>query len=68
MTKGKKLRMRHIRSDMDAVALMVMTASGDKDTPDLLIEVISSAMKFLKSNPKTSIEKACEFGVNEWIK
>jgi uncharacterized protein (DUF111 family) len=35
---------------------------------DLTGEVIWSAMGYLKMNPSNTIEEACEFGLDEWIK
>ncbi len=68
MKKKAKLKRNHIHSDQDAVAHMLMNAAGDKDIPDLTIEIISSAMQYLKTFPHESIESACNYGMSEWIK
>jgi hypothetical protein len=68
MTKSKKIKKRHVHSVEDSVAHMLMSAGGDKDIPDLTVEVVASAMRYLKDNPQESIDSACEFGIGDWIK
>ena len=67
MVKGKKIRAAHIHSDEDAVALMIMTAHGDSKHKDLMVDVICSAMQYLKTNPDKTVEEACTFGVDKHI-
>jgi len=55
-----------IEQSIDAVADML--SNQDVIDNDIEVEVIWSAMMFLKNNPKATIQQACEHGVNEWIK
>lgn len=68
MNKKNKLKKKHIHTDEDAVAHMIMNAAGNDKIPDLSVEIITSAMRYLKMNPTESIESACAFGMSEWVK
>lgn len=62
--------------DMDVIGKMLNYAllpqfdhSGEQDgVIDLGPECIWSAMHYIKNKPEASIEEACEFAINEWIK
>lgn len=49
--------------DMKAISDIIT-----KNPYGLDVEIIWSAMNFLRQHPSYSIESAIEFGVDEWIK
>jgi hypothetical protein len=54
----------HHENDLKAISEAIK--QGDKHS--LTVEIIWSAMIYLKSHPKESIEDAMDYGINEWIK
>lgn len=52
----------------DFSSILNMIENKDVVSHNLAVEVIWSAMYYLKQNQKATIEEACEYGINEWIK
>ena len=56
------------KDEMDEIAYMMLTAMKGKHQPSLEIEILWSAMHFLKQYPNSTIKDACSYGINEWLK
>lgn len=57
----------NVQDELEVISKTIKNAKIDKKT-DLTIEVIWSAMNYLKENKKATIEEACVYGLSEWIK
>jgi hypothetical protein len=54
--------------ELNAIAYTLLTSMKGQHQGSVEIEVLWSTMNYLKGNPSASIEEACNFGINEWLK
>ena len=56
------------KKELDTIAYTLLTSMKGQHQPSMEVEVLWSTMNYLKGNPSASIEEACNFGINEWLK